>query len=81
MDNIRNEYIRLRDSAGGTVWRENTEARLRLFGHVGPTDEIVWAYWETVMIELPLKWKRRRPRIWFMDAMREDMAVVEVTGI
>ena len=31
------------------------------------------------MIQLPLKWKRRRPSIWCMDAMREDMAVVEVT--
>ena len=35
---------------------------------------------DMLMIELPLKWKRRRPRIWFMDATREDVAVVEVTG-
>ena len=31
MDTIRNEYIRaLRDSAGGTVWRENTRGKTRV---------------------------------------------------
>ena len=31
------------------------------------------------MVELPGKRKRRRPKWRFMDAVREDMAVVEVT--
>ena len=30
------------------------------------------------MMELPGKRKRRRPKMTFMDAAREDMAVVEV---
>ena len=43
MDKIRNEYIRLRDSAGGTVWRENTRGKTEIVWTC--TDEIVWAYW------------------------------------
>ena len=36
MDKIWNEYIDQRDSAGGTVWRENTR------GKTG----VAWTYWE-----------------------------------
>ena len=39
----------------------------------------VYTYWENDAEELPGKRKRERPKRRFMDAVREDMAVAEVT--
>ena len=47
------------------------------------TEERCLVYWETrrrmLRMELPGNRKRRRPKQMYMEAVREDMAVVEVT--
>ena len=65
------------DTTGGTVWRENTRGKT----------EVVWTckedngYIGIMILRLDLKEhrKRGRPKGRYTDAVREDMAVVEVT--
>ena len=71
------------DNASGTVWRENTsgKSRLRWFGHGlsicdGYNNNIGK---RMLTMELPGRWKQGRARRWFMDGVREDVSVVEVT--
>ena len=72
MDKIRNGYI------GGTPQGEwfgekTREAKLRWFGHVQKKDD---GY---IGRRMPGKRKRGRLKMRFMDAVRENIAVVEVT--
>ena len=52
------------------------EASIRWFGHVQRKDD---CYIGILTIELPGKTKWGRPKRKFMDAVREDMAMAEVT--
>ena len=67
MDKIINVYTR-GTAQVGRFGGETRKARLTWFGHV-----------RLLRMELPLKRKRGRPERVFMDAVREDMTVVEVT--
>ena len=62
----------------GRFGEKTREARLRWFGHVRRKyDGYIW---RTILrMELPGKRKWGRPKRRFMDAVREGMAVVEVT--
>ena len=77
LDKITNEYIR-GTAQVGRFGERRREARLRWFGHVRRKDD---GYIGRRMLrkELPGKRKRGRPKRRFMDVVREDMAVVEVT--
>ena len=77
MNKIRNEYIRGAAQVGR--FEEKTrEARLRWFGHVRRKDD-GYIGRRMLRMELPGKRKRGRPKRRFMDAVREDMAEIEVT--
>ena len=54
------------------------EARLRWYGHVLRKDD-GYIGRRMLRIELPGKRKRGRPKRGFMDAVRQDMAVVGMT--
>ena len=73
MNKIRNEYIIRWDGLEKT-----REARLRWFLHVRRKDD-GYIGRRMLRMDLPGKRKRRRPKRMFMDAVREDMAVEEVT--
>ena len=76
MDNIRNEYIR-GTAQVGRFGEKTREARLRSYGHVWrKVDGCIGR--RMLMMELPGKMKWERPKMRFVDALREDMAVVEV---
>ena len=76
------------NQATQTVWREKTrihfgertrEARLRWLGHVRRKDDGYTGKW-MLRMELTGKRERGRPKRMSMDVVREEMAVVEVTG-
>ena len=77
MDKIRNVYIRGTAQVVG-FGQKTREARLRLFGHVRRKDD-GYIGRRMLRMELPGKRKRGRPNWLFMNAVREDMAAVEVT--
>ena len=79
MDKIRNEYIR-GTAQLGRFGEKAREARLRWHGHVQRKDD-GYIGRMMLMMELPGKKKQGKPKRRFMDAMREDMAVVEVTEV
>ena len=60
----------------GRFGQKTRKARLRWFGHVH-NDGYIGR--RMPRMELPGKRKRGRPKRRFMDAVREDMAEVEVT--
>ena len=63
---------------GVTRMEKTREARLRWFEHVRRKDDgYIWR--RMLKTELPGKRKCGRPKRRSMDAVREDMAVVEVT--
>ena len=74
---ITNEYIR-GTSQVGWFGEKTKEARLRWYGHVRRKDD---GYIGRRMLRwnCPRKSKRGTPKRRFMDAVREDMSVVEVT--
>ena len=76
MDKIRNEYIR-GTAQVGRFGEKTREARLRWFGHVLRKDYGCIGG-KMLRVELPVKRKRGSPKRRFMDAMREDIAEVEV---
>ena len=77
MDKIRNEYVRW-TSHVGRFGEKTRKARLRWYGHVRRKDN---GYIErrTLRMELPGKRKRGRPKMRFMDVVKEGMAEAEVT--
>ena len=84
MDKIRNEYIR-GTAQVGRFGEKTREARLRWFVrpghwfvHVRRKDD-GYIGRRMMRMELPGKRQRRRPKRRYMDAVTEDMAVVEVT--
>ena len=77
MDKIRNEYIR-GTAQVGKFGEKTREARLRWYGHVRRKDD-GYIGRRMLRMELPGKRKRGRPKRRFMDAVKEDMAEVEVT--
>ena len=77
MDKIRNEYIRGTVQVG-TFGEKTREARLRWFGHVRRKDG-TYIGRRMLRMELPGKTKLRWPKRSYMDAVKEDMAVAEVT--
>ena len=77
MDKIRNEYIR-GTAQVGKFGEKTREARLRLYGHLWRKDD-EYIGRRMLMMELPGKRKRGRPKRRFMDVVKEDMAEVEVT--
>ena len=77
MDKIRNEYIR-GSAHVGRFGEKTREARLRWYGHVLRKDDGYIGRW-MLMMELPGKRKRGRPKRRFMDVVKEDMAEVKVT--
>ena len=77
LDMIRNQYIR-GTAHVGRFGEKAREARLRWFGHVRRKDE-EYIGRRMLTMELPGKRKRGRPKRRYMDAVREDMAVVGAT--
>ena len=77
MDKIRNEYIR-GIAQVGRFGEKTRQVRLRWYGHLRRKDD---GYFRRRMLrmELPGKRKQGRPKRRFIDAVREDMAVVEMT--
>ena len=72
MDKIRND---IRGTAQvGRFGEKTREARLRWYGHVWRKDDGYIG-----RREFPGKRKRGRPKVRFMDVVKEDMAEVEVT--
>ena len=70
MDKIRNEYIR--ETAQVERFGEKTrEARLGWYGHVLRKDD-GYNGRRMLMMELPGKRKRGRPKRRFMDVVKED---------
>ena len=65
-------------SRGGKVWTENTRGKTGWYGHVRIKFD-GYIRRRMLMIELPGKRKRGRPKRRFMDAVKDDMAQVEVT--
>ena len=65
---------------GGTArlfGQKTPEVRLAWFGHVRTKDD---GYIRTMLsVDLPVKRKREKPKRRYMHAVRDDMAVVEVT--
>ena len=76
IDKIRNEYIRGTAQVGR--FGENMRGKTRWFGLVLRKDSGYIGIMLLTM-ELPGKRKRGRPKMRFMDAVREDMTAVEVT--
>ena len=77
MDKIRNKYMR-GTAQVGRFGEKTSEASLRCYGHVRRKyDGYIGR--RMLMMELPGKRKRGRPKRSCMDAMREDMAEVAVT--
>ena len=77
MHNIRNWYIR--DTAQvGRFGEKTREAKLRSFGHVRRKDD-GYIGRRILRIELPGKRERKMPKMMFMDAVRGDIAVDQVT--
>ena len=62
----------------GRFGEKTREARLRWYGHVWRTDDR-YIVRRMLRAELPRKRKRGRAKRRFMDAVREDVAEVEVT--
>ena len=77
MDKIRNEYIR-GTAQVGKFGQKTREARLGWYGHLRRKDD-GYIGRRMLMMELPGKRKRGRPKRRFMDVVKEDMAEVEVT--
>ena len=77
MDKIRKEYTRGTTQVG-RFGEKTREARLRWCGHVRRKDD--WYIGRRVLrMELPGQRKQGRPKMRFMDVVKEDMAEVEVT--
>ena len=76
IDKIRNEYIR-GTAQVGTFGEKTREAMLRWYGHLRRKDDGYIGRW-MLRMELPGKRKRGRPKMRFMDVVKEDMAEVEV---
>ena len=76
MDNIRNEYIS-GTAEVGQFGEKIREARLRWYGHLRRKDD-GYIGRRMLMMELPGKRKRGRPKRRFMDVVKEDMAEIEV---
>ena len=71
------EWVHQRDSTGGTVWRENTRGKTEV---VWTPEERWWVYWEKDAEDgVARKAETRNAKRRFMDAVKEDMAEVEVT--
>ena len=62
----------------GKFGEKTREARLRWYGHLRRIDD-GYIGRRMLMMELPGKRKRGRPKRRFMDVVKEDMAKVEVT--
>ena len=62
----------------GRFGEKTRETRLRWYGHVLRKDD-GYIGRRMLRMELPGKRKRGRPKRRFMDVVKEDMAVVEVT--
>ena len=77
MDKIRNEYIR-GTAQVGRFGEKTREARLRRYGHLRRKDD-GYIGRRMLRMELLIKGKRGRLKRRFVDAVREDMAAVEVT--
>ena len=77
MNKTRNEYIR-GTAQVGRFGEKTREARLRWYCHVRRKDD-GYIGRRILRMELPGKRKRGRPKRRFMDAVKEDMAEVEVT--
>ena len=77
MDKIRNEYIR-GTAQVGRFGEKTREATPRWYGHVLRRDD-GYIGRRIMRIELPGKKKQGRHKMRFMDAVREYMAVVEMT--
>ena len=78
MDEIRNEYIRGTAQVGRFV--EKTRGKTEVIWTC--MEEIGWVHWEKDAEDGTARKeeiRRGRPKRRFMDAVREDMAVVEVT--
>ena len=78
MDKIRNDYIRGTVQEGDGFGEKTREARRRWYGLVWRKDD-GYTGRRMLRMELPGKRKTGRAKTRFMDAVREDMAVVEVT--
>ena len=76
-DKNRNEYIR-GTAQVGRFGEKTREARLRWYGHVRRKDD-GYIGRRMLRMELPGKRKQGRPKRRFLDAVREDIAVAEVT--
>ena len=77
MDKLRNEYI-TGTAQVGTFRDKTREASLRWYGYLRMKDD-GYIGRRMLMMELPGKRKRRRPKRRFMGVVKEDMAEVEVT--
>ena len=62
----------------GTFGEKAREARLRWYGHLRRKDD-GYIGKRMLRMELPGKRKGGRPKRWFMDVVKEDMAEVDVT--
>ena len=72
------ESVHQRDSPGGKFGEKTREARLRWYGHLRRKDD-GYIGRGMLMMDLPGKRKRGRPKRRFMDVVKEDMGEVEVT--
>ena len=77
MDKIRSEYIR-GTAQVGQFGEKTREARLKWYGHAWRKDD-GYNGRRMLRMELPGKRKRGRPKMGFMDVVREGMAAVDVT--
>ena len=67
----------MRDSAGGTVWRESRRGKTDVVWTC--TKERCWVYWEKDASEGAIvKEETGKPKRRFMDTVREDITAVEV---
>ena len=79
MDKIRNEHTR-GTAQVGRFGEKTHEARLRLCGHVGPTEEMLWVYWQTDADDgVARKEETGMPKRRFKDVVKVDLAEVDVT--
>ena len=72
------EYVHQMGTPGGRVWIETREARQMWFGHAR-RKYAGYIGRRMLRMELPGERTRGRPKRQFMDAVRADMAGVEVT--
>ena len=79
MDKIRNEYTR-GTAQVGRFGEKTREARLRLCGHVGPTEEMSCVYWETDAEDgVARKEETGMPKRRFKDVVKVVLAEIDVT--